>query len=192
MDKNQSFIYKKIYIYKIEHEEFKYLGSSVDYKNAIRTHINKFYNLKNSNKIYEYFRNKKIFLEKQHFYLIDEYDNIENKTFLKIFKEMKNTYKNNTKKEIIRKTEEEKKQQLAEYKRTYYINNMDKIKNEYENNKIEILKKAGEKVSCDVCNCEIRKDEYTKHKNNFNKITNINNNITNITNNYNNCIINNK
>jgi group I intron endonuclease len=51
-----------------------------------------------------------------------------------------------------------------ENNKDYYANNKDKInerkKEHYENNK----DKMKEKVKCEVCDCEVRKGDFTKHK----------------------------
>jgi len=76
-------------------------------------------------------------------------------------------------------TEEEKKKQLKEYfeenkeykkeyDKEYREENKDKIKEYgkkyYENNKIEISEKRKEKITCDKCNCLIRKSNISSHK----------------------------
>ena len=118
----------------------------------------------------------------------------------KQFKEYRKQYYENNKDEIKEKNKkycEENKDNLIEYRKKYRDDNKDKIKEKnkqyceenkdilkeknkkyYEDNKDKILEKLREKIICEVCQKEMRKDKLTRHKKSKahqNKIINISN-----------------
>ena len=86
-------------------------------------------------------------------------------------KEKIKEYYENNKEVILEKTKEyskANKEKIKEQKKQYRENNKEKLKEYYENNKEKIKEKAREtrkqKVICDHCGCEIRKDCLLRHQ----------------------------
>jgi hypothetical protein len=60
-------------------------------------------------------------------------------------------------------------------KKQYDIDNKDKIKEYYDSNKRKISEKRKNKIHCDICNCEFRKADITKHNKTIKHQNNLNN-----------------
>ena len=73
-----------------------------------------------------------------------------------------------THKEYLVKYNEENKEQIKEYHKEYCENNKERIKiqkkENYEKNKDKILLNHSQRINCDNCGCEIRKNGLARHK----------------------------
>ena len=65
-----------------------------------------------------------------------------------------------TYKEWREENKEKRKDQMKEWREK----NQEKLKERYEQNKDQINEKKREKVTCEICNKEMRKDSLTRHK----------------------------
>jgi hypothetical protein len=77
------------------------------------------------------------------------------------------------------------KNKISEIRKDYYKDNKDKIAlkmKEYQTiNKDKIAKQKQQKIVCEVCKCQFRKDTLNKHNKSIKHITNNTYNITNLT-----------
>jgi hypothetical protein len=127
---------------------------------------NKQYNIDNRDKLVEYQKEYRIYnKDKAKQYRIDNRDklaenikqyNIDNRD--KIVEYQKKYYIDNKEKakQYYQNNKEKAKQ--------YYQNNKEKAKQKYQDNKDKILDKTKQKVKCDKCGCEVRKNTLIRHK----------------------------
>jgi len=85
--------------------------------------------------------------------------------------EYQKEYNNNNREKIAERMKEyhrNNREKLLEKKKEYRNNNLDKILEKdnkyYQHNRDQILEKKKEKITCNVCGCEIRKYEIKRHQ----------------------------
>lgn len=88
----------------------------------------------------------------------------------KLLEKQKDYYKNN-RDELLEKVKEYRQnnlEKIAEKKKEYRNNNLDKMvekdKKYYQDNHDKILEKKKEKITCNICGCNVRKNEIKRHQ----------------------------
>jgi hypothetical protein len=108
--------------------------------------------------------------EKNKEQILEKYKEYYQENKEKLLSKVKEYYENN--KEKLKKYYENNKEKIAERDKKYREDNKEIIREKtrerdkkyYENNKQIILEKKKEKVICDHCGCESRKDSLNKHQ----------------------------
>lgn len=90
----------------------------------------------------------------------------------------KKHYENNKDKviEYQKQYRELNKDKIKEYKKQYRELNKNKLKQYYKNNKDKFKQYNGQKVKCEICNCEVNKNSISRHKKSKKHLNNVNNN----------------
>ena len=174
--------YENSIIYKIKHNEDYddktiYVGSTSNFKNRKNQHkcnCNNEKNIKYNYTVYQYIRDNGGW-EQFVMIPIEQYP-CNNKDELKIKERhhidlLKPTLNKNipgrTAKEYYKNYYHyynDNKQKLKEYQKERYENNKKYYKNYYEANREQINEKVKEKVICDHCGCELRRDTLKRHQ----------------------------